>query len=152
PLRGADAAAARERHRARGRAAHPPLPPLLLDPAEAAAARLQPLERAGEPRRGALAMRRLAALVILLATLAALLRPARAAGVDGTSGGSGRFDYHSVPAENGPSPRSIVFDGMTVEVALKLAVDFTDHLSANVKVCVACHGFETDMTYLEYRV
>lgn len=93
-----------------------------------------------------------AALVLVLAALAALLWPARARAVDRNFAGSAQFDYHFVPAENGQSARSLVFDGTTVELSLKLAVDFTDHLSANVKICVGCHGFETDMAYLDYRL
>jgi hypothetical protein len=33
-----------------------------------------------------------------------------------------------------------------------VAVDISDHLSANVKVCYGCHGFELDMAYFDYRV
>ena len=35
---------------------------------------------------------------------------------------------------------------------MKLAVDLTDHVSANVKVCYGCHGFEADMAYFDLRV
>jgi hypothetical protein len=45
-----------------------------------------------------------------------------------------------------------MFEGFTLESALKLSVDISDHFSANVKVCVGCHGIETDMAYVEYRV
>jgi hypothetical protein len=44
------------------------------------------------------------------------------------------------------------FDGFTLEAAEKLAVDVSNHLSANVKVCFGCHGFELDMAYMDYRV
>jgi hypothetical protein len=97
-------------------------------------------------------VRRLACLAILLSVVAALLSPAWAGDVDRNFAGSAQVDYHFVPTENGRSTRSLVFDGTTVELALKLAVDFTDHLSANVKVCFGCHGFETDMAYLDYRL
>jgi len=96
--------------------------------------------------------RRLPWVVVLFAALLALLTPARARAVDRNFAGSAQLDYHFVPSENGRSARSLVFDGSTLELGLKLAVDFTDHLSANVKVCVGCHGFETDMAYLDYRV
>jgi hypothetical protein len=44
------------------------------------------------------------------------------------------------------------FDGFTMELSGKLAVDFSDKLSANLKVCFGCHGFEADMMYFDYRV
>lgn len=34
---------------------------------------------------------------------------------------------------------------------MKLSADLSDHFSANVKLCFGCHGFETDMAYLDYR-
>jgi hypothetical protein len=97
-------------------------------------------------------VRRLGSLLLLLAVLSALALPVRAAGLDRNFAGSAQVDYHFVPAENAASARSLLFDGTTVELSMKLAVDFTDHLSANVKVCVGCHGFETDMVYFDYRV
>jgi hypothetical protein len=42
-------------------------------------------------------------------------------------------------------------DAGTVEVSLKLAVDLTEHVSANVKMCVACHGPELSMAYFDLR-
>jgi hypothetical protein len=98
-------------------------------------------------------VRRLGSLLLLLALLAALALPVRAAGLDRNFAGSAQVDYHFVPAENvGSGARSLLFDGTTVELSMKLAVDFSDHLSANVKVCVGCHGFETDMVHLDYRL
>jgi hypothetical protein len=44
------------------------------------------------------------------------------------------------------------FDGFTVELAGKLAVDISDRVSANMKVCYGCHGFEADMMYFDVRV
>ena len=44
-----------------------------------------------------------------------------------------------------------VFDGFTIEAALKMAVDVSEHLSANVKVCFGCHGIEADMAYFDLR-
>jgi len=68
--------------------------------------------------------------------------------------GSAQLDYHLVPSEPGavaaPGP-STTFQGFTVESALKVAVDISDHLSANVKVCYGCHGFELDMAYFDFR-
>jgi hypothetical protein len=34
---------------------------------------------------------------------------------------------------------------------LKVAVDVSEHLSANVKFCYGCHGFEADMVYFDMR-
>jgi hypothetical protein len=44
------------------------------------------------------------------------------------------------------------FDGFTTEFAGKLAVDFSEHVSANLKVCYGCHGFEADMMYFDFRL
>ena len=43
------------------------------------------------------------------------------------------------------------FAGPTVELSLKLAMDLGDHVTANVKVCYACHGFEVGMAYFDLR-
>lgn len=75
-----------------------------------------------------------------------------AAALDRNFAGSAQLDYHFVPSNfTGGTPRN-VFDGATLEAGLKLSVDVSDHLSANVKLCVGCHGLETDMAYLDYRV
>ncbi|HEY0252711.1 MAG TPA: hypothetical protein VGC41_14350 [Kofleriaceae bacterium] len=44
------------------------------------------------------------------------------------------------------------FAGPTVELSLKLAMDLGHHVTANVKVCYACHGFEVGMAYFDARV
>jgi hypothetical protein len=41
------------------------------------------------------------------------------------------------------------FDGFTTELSAKLAVDFEEHISTNVKLCYGCHGFELDMAYVD---
>jgi len=33
-------------------------------------------------------------------------------------------------------------NAFTTEASLKLAVDVSEHISANVKLCYGCHGFE----------
>ena len=78
--------------------------------------------------------------------------------IERTFAGSAQLDYHFVPtAKNADAdvvpqgPGSYTFDGFTIETALKLAVDVSDHVSANVKVCFGCHGFETDMAYFDFR-
>jgi len=83
---------------------------------------------------------------------AALLHAAPAAAVERNFAGSAQLDYLFVPdASSRPGGRS-VYDGFTTEVALKLAADVSDHVSANVKVCYGCHGFELPMAYFDFRV
>jgi hypothetical protein len=68
--------------------------------------------------------------------------------------GSAQLDYHLVP--NGPratvaAGTGTTFQGFTLEVGLKVAVDISEHLSANVKACYGCHGIELDMAYFDFR-
>jgi hypothetical protein len=64
--------------------------------------------------------------------------------------GSIQLDYMAVPTEK--TGRRVALDGATAEVSLKLAMDFTKRISANVKMCVACHGVEIGMAYFDLRV
>jgi hypothetical protein len=91
-----------------------------------------------------------AALVCVAATLLALITPAGA--IERNFAGSAQLDYHFVPTttEAKTFPRAI--DGFTMEFAGKLAVDFSERVSANMKVCYGCHGFEADMMYFDVRV
>ncbi len=67
--------------------------------------------------------------------------------------GSAQFDYHHVPRPASMTPtKQVPLEGFTTEAALKIAVDVTDKLSANVKVCFGCHGFELPMAYFDYRL
>jgi hypothetical protein len=94
-------------------------------------------------------------LVVALSALFGLLaaRPSHAA--EGYNfAGSAQLDYLLVP--NGPratgAPGSgSTFRGFTMEAGLKVAVDISQHLSANVKACYGCHGVEVDMAYFDYR-
>ena len=86
-----------------------------------------------------------------LAALLALLTPTEAQAIDRTFAGSAQIDYQFIPDRATRDGVQQQFGGFTLEAALKLSVDVSEHLSANVKVCVACHGFETDMAYLDYR-
>jgi hypothetical protein len=76
------------------------------------------------------------------------------AGEDRNFAGSAQLDYHFVPsdvrASGAPGPGT-TFQGFTLEAAAKVAVDVSEHLSANVKVCFGCHGFELDMAYFDLR-
>jgi hypothetical protein len=89
---------------------------------------------------------------LMAAILVALFAPQEAQAVDLNFAGSAQMDYHFVPSRGIDRGSSQVFDGFTVESSLKLAVDISDHFSANIKICAGCHGFETDMAYLDYRV
>jgi hypothetical protein len=93
-------------------------------------------------------------LLLALATIVvAVLASARASAIERNFAGSAQLDYYLVPAEpSSPNLARSTYDGFTSEVALKLAVDVSDHLSANVKVCHGCHGFELPMAYFDYRV
>ncbi len=42
--------------------------------------------------------------------------------------------------------------GATVELSLKLTLDFGEHVSSNIKVCFACHGFDVGMAFFDLRV
>ncbi len=64
--------------------------------------------------------------------------------------GSIQLDYLAVPTES--VGRRQALDGATVELSLKLAMDFSERVSANVKVCFACHGFEVGMAFFDTRV
>ncbi len=64
--------------------------------------------------------------------------------------GSIQLDYMAIPTEN--TGRRIAFDGATAEVSLKIAMDFSSKISSNVKVCIACHGFEVGMAFFDIRV
>ncbi len=64
--------------------------------------------------------------------------------------GSIQLDYMAVPSED--TGRRIALDGATAEVSLKIAMDFNSRISTNVKVCVACHGFEVGMAFFDVRV
>jgi hypothetical protein len=93
------------------------------------------------------------AIVTLIAVFVALATPARA--IERTFAASAQIDYLAVPtAPNWDANGGVVntMDGFTLEAALKVAVDISSHVSANVKVCYGCHGFEVDMAYFDLRV
>lgn len=101
--------------------------------------------------------KQLIAVVVFATTLLLLftVAPARA-GEDRNFAGSAQFDYlfarhESIQGAQAPGPRTAL-TGFTAEAALKIAVDISDHLSANFKLCYGCHGFELDMAYFDFRV
>jgi len=89
----------------------------------------------------------------LIVAATGLLLGARAArAIERNFAGSAQLDYHWVKTEHAPQGNRSALDGFTSEVALKVAVDVSERLSANVKACHGCHGFELPMAYLDYRV
>jgi hypothetical protein len=85
--------------------------------------------------------------------LTAALGAAALAGADELQrnfAGSIQIDYMAVPTKD--VARDIAFDGATLELSMKLAIDFGPNTSANVKVCYACHGFEVGMAFFDVRV
>jgi hypothetical protein len=94
-------------------------------------------------------------LVIALSTLFGLLAARSSRAAEGYNfAGSAQLDYLLVPSgpreSTAPGPGTTL-RGFTLEAALKVAVDVSQHLSANVKTCYGCHGFEVDMAYFDYR-
>ena len=97
-------------------------------------------------------MRRSACAAGVAVFLAMMGRPREGAAIDRNFAGSAQLDYHLVPTQPGARAGATAFDGFTSEVALKVAVDVSERLSANVKLCHGCHGFELPMAYFDYRV
>jgi len=98
-------------------------------------------------------MRRLAhAAAVLGPLLVGILAAWQARAIERNFAGSAQLDYFLVRSEPASMGIPGVFNGFTSEVALKLAVDVSDRLSANVKVCHGCHGFELAMAYFDYRL
>lgn len=86
---------------------------------------------------------------MLMFVIASATSAARA--VEHNFAGSVQLDQHFVPTASPADARRLGFAGFTLEAAGKLAVDFSERVSANVKVCFGCHGFETDMAHFDYR-
>jgi hypothetical protein len=85
-----------------------------------------------------------------LVAIGALVAAARADELSRNFAGSIQVDYMAVPTED--VARRLAFDGATLELSMKLAIDFGPSTSANVKVCYACHGFEVGMAFFDVRV
>jgi hypothetical protein len=88
------------------------------------------------------------ALLALVAPVATAL--ADTPKIERNFAGSVQLDYMAIPTSDRPRDQSL--DASTVELSLKLAVDYGDHVSANVKVCYACHGMEVGMAFFDLRV
>ena len=91
-------------------------------------------------------------ITLVVTMLVALAMPREVLAVDSNFAASAQIDYHFVPTARGANARAGAFDGFTLELSGKVAIDFSERLSANLKVCYGCHGFETDMAYFDYRL
>jgi hypothetical protein len=90
--------------------------------------------------------------VVLVAAVGLALGALPAAAIERNFAGSAQLDYHWVKRPRTADGSRSALDGFTSEVALKVAVDVSEKLSANVKVCHGCHGFELPMAYLDFRI
>jgi len=93
----------------------------------------------------------LAVILVLSAALAALT-PRSSLGLERNFAGSAQLDYKFLATQPQASATPLAVNGFVTELALKMAVDISDHFSTNVKVCYGCHGFELAMGYIDYRV
>ncbi|MEY4579113.1 MAG: hypothetical protein RL701_3816 [Pseudomonadota bacterium] len=89
-------------------------------------------------------------LGLCLAAVAAIVIPKDVRSQEHNFAGSLQSNYTWVPTD--PHARNISLDGMTTELSLKVAVDFTDNVSANVKLCYTCHGMELGMAFIDMRL
>jgi hypothetical protein len=95
-----------------------------------------------------------AVFTLVLAALFTLAAPRSASAVEHNIAGSAQLDYEYVPTAqdgNANAGTNGTFDGFTMEAALKLSVDVNEHVSANAKLCVGCHGLDLDMFYFDFR-
>jgi hypothetical protein len=101
-------------------------------------------------RRGASRLGARTAFAVAMCTvlLSALLLP-YAQGQDRNFAGSIQGGYLYVQDRDGLPGRTRALDGFTTELSAKLAVDFGEHISTNVKMCFGCHGFEVGMAYID---
>lgn len=79
--------------------------------------------------------------------------PFAARAVDFNFAGTLQLDYLFAPLalDHGPLTRRPI-DSFTEELSLKVAADLSEHVTANVKVCYGCHGFEVGMAFVDYRL
>jgi hypothetical protein len=92
------------------------------------------------------------ALLSLLILILFLFAAIPALAIDRTFAGSAQIDYHFVTTRKHADVERYAFEGFTLEAAGKIAVDISDKLSANAKICFGCHGFELPMGYLDWRL
>lgn len=95
-------------------------------------------------------LRALIALGCAVAGLCGLVAPGAVRSQESNFAGSIQTNYLWVATD--PNAREQTFDGFTNELSLKVAVDVSDHVSANVKFCYGCHGIEAGMAYVDLRL
>jgi hypothetical protein len=100
-------------------------------------------------RSSSLSVTLIAAGCVLAAALGVFL-PHDARSQEHNFAGSLQSNYMYIPTD--AHGRQLSLDGMTNELSLKVAVDFTDNVSANVKLCYGCHGVELGMAFVDLRV
>lgn len=64
--------------------------------------------------------------------------------------GSVQLDYLATSERDARPVQEL--KGGTIEMSLKLTVDINKRVSSSIKVCFACHGFETGMAFFDMRV
>ena len=94
----------------------------------------------------------LLALILVVSAALAALTPRSSLGLERNFAGSAQLDYQFLATQLNATAQPIPVDRFNAELALKLAVDISDHFSTNVKVCYGCHGLEMAMGYVDYRV
>lgn len=92
----------------------------------------------------------LCGLACLVLTLAGVWLPGAVRSQEHNFAGSLQTNYLGVVTDKDAYKQT--FDGLTNELSLKLAVDFNDNVSANVKLCYGCHGLELGMAFADLRV
>ena len=101
------------------------------------------------------AIRRRSTLVFCLVAISVIAASAaimsRVEGQDRNFAGSVQASYLYVHDSDWKA-RDRALDGFVTEMSVKVAVDFSDHISTNVKVCFGCHGFELGMAYIDLTV
>ncbi len=98
-------------------------------------------------RRG---MRCFVVLACLSAAVAGFMSSTHVQSQERNFAGSMQTNYMWVPSD--PNAHKQTFDGFSTELSLKVAVDFSDNVSANVKFCYGCHGIDVDMAFADLRV
>ncbi|HKP59969.1 MAG TPA: hypothetical protein VJV78_24765 [Polyangiales bacterium] len=105
------------------------------------------------PERERRRTRRLASGLVLACLLSALVGvwlPEGARSQEHNFAGSLQTNYLGVVTDRDAYKNT--FDGFTNELSIKVAVDFNDNVSANVKLCYGCHGVELGMAFADLRV
>ena len=94
----------------------------------------------------------LLAFILVVSAALAALTPRSSLGLERNFAGSAQLDYSFLLTQPKAAAEPIAVDRFIAELALKMAVDVSDHFSANIKACYGCHGFEMAMGYVDYRI